>query len=702
MSKQSPTQTAELLVELGTEELPPTALLALSEAFTRGLCAGLEQARLGWDAKQVEGFATPRRLAACIGGLDLRQADQAIEKLGPAVQAAYDASGAPSKAALGFARSNGVDFDALETVATDKGERLCFKSLQPGKPTADLLEGIVTRALADLPIPKRMRWGASRAEFVRPVHWLVLLLDDQIVDATVLGLDAGRTSYGHRFHAPGPIAIDSACAYAKTLQKVAVEASFAKRRTMVEQQVAALAIELGGEAVIETALLDEVTALVEQPVALAGKFDREFLNVPHEALIYSMSEHQKYFHLLDKQGQLLPHFITVSNIQSKQPEQIVAGNERVIRPRLADAAFFFATDKKLALPALRERLKPVVFQQKLGTVYEKTERIAALASAIATSLNADCAQAVQAGEYCKADLASDMVLEFDKMQGVAGGYYARNAGLPEAVACAIEQHYLPKFAGDKVPVGALACAVALADRLDTLTGIFGIGQPPSGSKDPFALRRASIGVLQIVLQNQLQLDVAQLVQLAVQQHAAVADKSATANQVCSYVFDRFAAHYQEQGLATEIFQAVRSLDCFNPLEFDARVRAVAHFVQQPASESLAAANKRVGNILQISNFDDAGSVAFDAALLQETAEKNLAAAVAEKEALCAPLFAAGNYRDGLLQLTELKTAVDEFFDHVMVNTEDASVRSNRLALLNRLRQLFLTVADISLLAAGKK
>ncbi|NNL56482.1 MAG: glycine--tRNA ligase subunit beta, partial [Pseudomonadales bacterium] len=445
--------------------------------------------------------------------VDTQQADQAIEKLGPALQAAYDKQGAPSKAALGFARSNSVEFEALQTVATDKGERLCFKSVAKGKATSELLEDIVQRALQDLPIPKRMRWGASRAEFVRPVHWLVMLLDDTVVDAQLLGKQAGRTSYGHRFHAPGPIAIDHAKNYAGQLQQAGVIASFAERRALIEQQVASLAADLQGKAVLENDLLDEVTALVEKPVALAGAFDREFLGVPHEALIYSMSEHQKYFHVLDKDGQLLPHFITVSNIESSDPGQIVAGNERVIRPRLADAAFFFNTDKKLALQALRERLKPVVFQKQLGTVYDKTLRIAALATRIAGKLGADQKATQLAGELCKADLASDMVLEFDKMQGIAGGYYARHEGLAEKVAVAIEQHYLPKHAGDKVPGGAEACAVALADRLDTLSGIFGIGQLPSGSKDPFALRRASIGVLQIILQNRLQLNLAELVAL---------------------------------------------------------------------------------------------------------------------------------------------------------------------------------------------
>ncbi len=698
------TKTANLLIELGTEELPPTALLKLSQAFTKGLLNGLAEARLTFDTQDVKSFATPRRLAVFVGGLTTAQSDQSIEKLGPAVSAAYDKTGAPSKAALGFARSNGVDFEQLETVATDKGDRLCFKTIERGQTTTALLQNIVESALAQLPIAKRMRWGSSRTEFVRPAQWLVMLLDDAIVDAVVLGIAAGRESYGHRFHSSGPVTITSASIYAETLHKHSVIADFFERRELIKDQVSKLAQSLGGQAVIEDALLDEVTALVEWPVALAGDFDAQFLAIPHEALVYSMTEHQKYFHILDAYAQLLPHFITVSNIESKAPEKIIAGNERVIRPRLADAAFFFATDKKVSLQTLRERLKPVVFQQQLGTVYEKTERIASLSAAIASLLNADAGQASLAGQFCKADLSSDMVLEFDKMQGVAGGYYARHANLDETVAGAIEQHYLPKFANDKVPHGGVACAVALADRLDTLTGIFGIGQQPSGSKDPFALRRASIGMLQIILQNALTLDVRQLAELAVEQHASIADKPGTVTKVANYIFDRFGAYYQEQQLATEIFQSVRSINTFDPLDFDARVQAVAHFVQQPESESLAAANKRVSNILEKSTDKTSGAAAvhFDEGLLQEDAEKALAMAVAAKEASCGPLFAKRDYRDGLLQLTELKGPVDEFFDNVMVNADDEALRKNRLALLSRLRALFLGVADISILAPTKK
>lgn len=698
----SVSNTADCLIELGTEELPPTALASLSKAFEKGVLSGLASADLNFDRDSVKRFATPRRLAILVPGLQTQQADKAIEKLGPAIAAAYDKDGKPSKAAEGFARSNGITFDDLITVDTDKGERLCFRSTENGKATSELLESIITNALDALPIPKRMRWGASRAEFVRPVHWLVVLLGDEQVDCSVLGIQSGKHSIGHRFHAPGSIEIKTPADYEQQLlEQGHIIVDYNKRRDAIAEQVAALGRTINGQAVIESDLLDEVTALVEMPFPLMGKFDAEFLAVPQEALIYSMSEHQKYFHLVDANGQLLPNFITVSNIDSTDPEKVISGNERVIRPRLADAAFFFETDKKVSLSALRERLKPIVFQKQLGTVFEKTQRIGALAEGIANAIGADGAAAKLAGELSKADLASDMVLEFDKMQGTAGGYYALNEGLPEAVANAIKSHYLPKFAGDRVPESGVACAVALADRLDTLTGIFGIGQEPSGSKDPFALRRAAIAVLQIILQNRLAINIQQWIETAAKQHQCDIDSDACSAGVLDYLFDRFAAVYQDQGLAAEIFAAVKAKALNSPLDFDARVQAVAAFSNTAESESLASANKRVSNILAKSE-TTIDSREFDAALLVEDAEKALAETIARKESEVMPLFDAGNYRDGLLKLTELKTTIDNFFDDVMVNADDEALKRNRLALLARLRELFLHVADISLLAAPKR
>ena len=695
--------TANCLIELGTEELPPTALKALSAAFEQGLLAGLRSADLSFNADNVKSFATPRRLAILISDLQTQQPDKNIEKLGPAVAAAYDKEGKPSKAAEGFARSNGISFDELITIDTDKGERLGFRSVAKGKATAELLEGLIAASLDALPIPKRMRWGASRAEFVRPVQWLVALLDSDPVNCTILGVQSGSQSFGHRFHAPAPITINSALSYEnQLLEEGHVIADFDKRREAIAIQVAELAKTVNGVAVIEDDLLDEVTALVEQPFALIGNFDSEFLSVPQEALIYSMSEHQKYFHIVDNNNHLLPNFITVSNINSIDPSKVVSGNERVIRPRLADAAFFFETDKKLSMASLRERLKSIVFQKQLGTVFEKTERIGLLAEGLAASQNTDDAEAAKlAGQLCKADLASDMVLEFDKMQGTAGGYYALNEGLSDAVAAAIKSHYLPKFAGDQVPQGNTACAVALADRLDTLTGIFGIGQEPSGSKDPFALRRASIGILQIILQNQLPLNINEWVARAVAQHSVIKDPESTTARVVDYLFDRFAAVYQDQGLPVEVFAAVKANKVSSPLDFNARVQAVAAFIKTSESESLAGANKRVSNILEKSEVTVTASD-FNAALLVEAAEIALADAIEIKEAEVQPLFDQANYRDGLLKLTELKDSIDAFFDGVMVNADDPTLKNNRLALLSRLRALFLHVADISLLAPQKR
>lgn len=707
MNKVSSTTipVANLLIELGTEELPPTALNNLSNAFTQGIIDGLQAARLGFDTNSIQSFATPRRLAVRIDQLQLKQEDQAIEKLGPNVAAAYDKEGNPSKAAIGFAKSNGVEFEQLEKVETDKGERLCFKSIQTGEDTDKLLEGIINQSLKNLPIPKRMRWGSSRAEFVRPAHWLVTMLDDKVVDAEVLGLKAGNITFGHRFHAPSAITIPHSDKYEELLSNEGqVVTSFDKRKQTIVDQVESIARTLNGSAVIEEDLLDEVTALVEKPVALAGKFDDEFLAVPQEALISSMSEHQKYFHVVDENQQLLPHFITVSNIESKDPDVVIAGNERVIRPRLADAAFFFETDKKLSLAELRNRLQTVVFQKDLGTVFDKTERIATLAVQIAGLIGGDKNKAQQAGELCKADLCSDMVLEFDKMQGIAGTYYAKSEGMSDEVANAIQDHYLPKFSGDKTPSDPVACAVALADRLDTITGIFGIGQEPTGSKDPFALRRASIGLLQIILQNNLSLNLNTLIEKACSQHKIIVSSNntdTTLERVYNYIFDRFAAYYQEQGISTETFNAVRCINVEDALDFDTRIQAVAEFVKQPESESLAAANKRVSNILEKSD-NSSKTLTFDASLLAESAEKDLANNIENIEKEVNALFESNNYKEGLLKLTSLKTPVDTFFDKVMVNAEDPAIRNNRLALLTRLRNLFLHVADISLLVPARK
>lgn len=689
----------DFLVELGTEELPPKALKSLLKSFAGTLQQELESAGLAFDKKACEFFAAPRRLSARIVGLVEKQADRVIEKQGPFVAQAYKDNGEPTPAAAGFAKSNGVELADLIKVDTDKGERLVFRANEPGKLAVELLPAMVEKALNELPIPKRMRWGASRAEFVRPVHWLVMLYGNDVVEAEILGLQAGRESRGHRFHAPEAFAIDSPASYQAQLRERYVEACFKLRRDKITAQVNAVAEQLGGKAVIERDLLDEVTALVEWPVALAGKFEERFLSVPQEALISSMSEHQKYFHVVDSKGKLLPHFITVANIESKNPQAIVDGNERVIRPRLSDAAFFYTTDLKTQLIDNQARLKTIVFQASLGTLFDKTERVTALAEAIAGKLGNDPALAARAAQLAKCDLVSNMVNEFDTMQGIAGRYYALANGEQPEVAEAIAEQYLPRFAGDEVPATGAGIALALADRLDSIVGIIGIGQIPTGSKDPFALRRASIGVLNIILKRGLDLDLAELVAQSV---AAFGDKLTNKDvqaNVLDYMLERLRGIYADEAIATETFNAVQAKQLTRPLDIHARIQAVQHFVSLDEAVALAAANKRVSNILT-----KAGEVAgeVDAALLQEAAEQELAAQVAAKAAAVAPLYAAGNYTEVLASLASLRAPVDAFFDGVMVMADDEALKNNRLCLLAQLQSLFLQVADISQLVAEKK
>ncbi|WP_237068132.1 glycine--tRNA ligase subunit beta [Microbulbifer guangxiensis] len=690
----------DFLVELGTEELPPTALRTLMEAFADGIAQGLKAAELEYG--DLKAYAAPRRLAVAVSGLAEKQQDKQVEKLGPAVQAAFDKDGKPSRAAEGFARSNGVTVEQLSRKDTDKGERLAFISEQKGAATDTLLPGIVDKALAQLPIPKRMRWGARREEFVRPVHWLLMLFGNRVVDGEVLGLKAGNTTRGHRFHCNRELEIHSAQDYVQQLRDPGyVVADFAERREMILEQVTAEAHNVNGEAVIDDDLLDEVTALVEWPVALTGRFEERFLEVPAEALISSMKEHQKYFHVVDGDGQLLPFFITVSNIESQDPAQVIHGNERVIRPRLSDAAFFFETDKKTSLETRREKLKQVIFQQKLGTVYDKTERLARLAPAIARMIGADEAQAERAATLCKSDLVTEMVFEFADMQGIAGYYYAENDGEALDVAKAMYEQYMPKFAGDELPKSDIGTVIALADRLDTLVGIFGIGQPPSGSRDPFALRRASLGIIRLLVEKNLDLDLRALLEQARDQYprTALGEYNMVVDQTLAYVLERFRARYEDQGVPAEVFMAVAARHLSQPLDIDNRVQAVYAFSQLAEAQALAAANKRVSNIL--AKLEGAAPSKVDESLLQEDAEKALYRAVNDARTQVAPIYAERRYTEGLAGLAGMRETVDSFFDHVMVMCDDEALRNNRLALLAQLRALFLEVADISLLAPAK-
>ena len=684
----------DLLVEIGTEELPPKALYSLANSFRDSFCSLLENAGISYGP--VEVFATPRRLALLLTQVTEKQQDRVLEKTGPAIQAAFAADGTPTKAAEGFARSCGVSVAELEQKDEGNVTKLVFRSLKPGEETAVLIPAMVQQALAALPIPKRMRWGSTRDEFVRPVQWIVLLFGDTAITARILGVDSGRITRGHRFHSPSPLSLASPKDYERLLlQEGKVIASFEKRRDLIRSQIEAQASSHNGVAEIYPALLDEVTALVEWPVALTGNFENDFLEVPKEALISSMKEHQKCFPLLDEQGNILPHFIAVSNLESREPAQVVAGNEKVIRPRLADAAFFYRQDQKTPLQARLEKLKTVVFQQELGTLFDKSQRVRKLCKAIAEMLGIDSTFAARAAELGKCDLMTSMVYEFAELQGTMGTYYARHDGEPEEVAQALSEQYYPRYAGDQLPSTNAGLILALAERLDTMTGLFGIGQPPSGSRDPFALRRAALGILRIIIEKQLSLDLPACVKAASGNFENQDNHDATVVAVSNFIFERLRAWYADQNIPSDTFLSVDAVRPSSPLEFDARIKAVNHFRQLPQSAALAAANKRVSNLLLKS--DDNLPQQPDSRLLQEAAELTLASRLQTCVSEVTPLLENHDFTAALTQMATLQPVVDEFFDKVMVNVDDEALRLNRLGLLKQLRSLFLRIADISLL-----
>ncbi|MFL1466862.1 glycine--tRNA ligase subunit beta [Marinobacter sp. HN1S83] len=687
--------TQDFLVELGTEELPPKALKPLSDAFSAGIAKGLEDAGIAFG--KVESFAAPRRLAVRVRDLADAQPDKSVEKRGPAVKAAFDDAGNPTRALTGFATSLGVTPDQLDTLETDKGAWVVYRTVEKGRPTVELMPELVDQSLAGLPIPKRMRWGAHRTEFVRPVHWAIMLFGNKVIDAPIMGLTPGNKTRGHRFHCPKSLIVPTPSDYEVVLkQEGYVIADFAERREQIRAGVSALAEkEAGGKAVIDEDLLDEVTALNEWPVPLIGRFEERFLDVPAEALISSMKEHQKYFHVVAGNGDMLPLFITVANLESKDPGQVVSGNEKVIRPRLADAAFFYETDRKTRLEDRIEQLKPIVFQDKLGSIYDKSVRVAALAKKIADAIGSDPVLAERAAMLAKTDLVTEMVLEFTDLQGIMGQYYATNDGEPEDVAKALNEQYMPRFAGDDLPTTLTGCAVAIADRLDSLVGLFGINQPPSGTRDPFALRRASLGVLRIIIERELPLDLQTCCQWA-EENFTVLTEQDTAATVVDYMLERFRAHYEEQGIGAEVYLAVHARRPTKPLDFDRRVKAVEAFRQLPEALALAGANKRVSNILTKQGGDAIGE-RVDKGLLQDQAEQALAEQISQQADTVLPLFEQGDYAAALTSLASLREPVDTFFDEVMVMAEDEAIRNNRLAMLNQLRNLFLRVADISLL-----
>jgi glycyl-tRNA synthetase beta chain len=688
--------TRDLLIEIGTEELPPKTLRTLMDAFEAGIKKGLDAADLSYQVTHA--YAAPRRLAVVVEGLIEKQADKLVERRGPAVASAFDDAGEPTRAVEGFAKSCGVTVADLERIATDKGEWLVFKQEQAGAETSTLLADIVEKSLQSLPIAKRMKWGDLPGEFVRPVHWLVLLFGDQVVPMATLGVTSGRESRGHRFHHPDDITITSPTSYVAQMASAYVLVDLVERREAIRQQVIELATELGGEAVMNADLLAEVTGLVEWPVALSGSYDARFLALPAEALISSMEEHQKYFAVRSKAGELLPKFITVSNIESIDPAQIIAGNERVILPRLSDAVFFWDTDRKQPLAAQQERLKTIVFQSKLGSVYDKSLRVAKLASTIAQQLGSNLIEAERAAMLAKCDLVTEMVGEFPDLQGIIGRYYAQLDNEPTEVSEALDEQYLPRYAGDKLPQTKTGQAVSLAEKLDMLVGLFGVGQPPTGVKDPFALRRAALGVLRIIIEQELDLDLAGLLAEAEKGFDGVLTETDTQDQVLGYIFDRLRGYLSDQDVKTDVFEAVLALRPSRPLDFIKRVQAVAAFRELDAAEALAAGNKRIGNILRKNEAEgEAGNI--DNSLLQEPAEQALATQLEAVTTTIQPLIEASDYEGVLRQLADMRESVDAFFDSVMVMADDPAVRENRLVLLNQVRALFLGVADIAVLQA---
>jgi glycyl-tRNA synthetase beta chain len=689
-------RTENLLIELGTEELPPKSLTQLGSSFANNIKAAMESAELSFS--DVQWFAAPRRLAVYITALADTQNDKVVEKRGPAVSAAFDAEGNPTKAAMGWAKGNGISIEQAERLTTDKGQWLLYKAEVKGKTIAELLETIVTQSIAKLPIPKPMRWGNYTTQFIRPVHTLCALYGNEVIDISALGLTSSNTLLGHRFHGETSFTLDHADNYLSAMKSHYVVADFSERKEIIASHIQAKAAELDLAADYDDGLLEEITALVEWPVILSASFDEAFLDVPKEALIYTMKDDQKYIPLLDQQGNLANQFLFVSNIESKDPSQIVSGNERVIRPRLADAEFFFNTDKKSTLESRLDSLSSVLFQKQLGTLKEKSERISQLSAFIADLIGADQGLAARAGLLAKTDLMTNMVMEFTEVQGVMGKYYALHDGESELVANALYEQYLPKFSGDKLPSSDISSALALADKLDTLAGIFGIGQVPKGDKDPFALRRAAIGLLRIITEKDLDLDLDVLVAKAIEIYGDKISNKETQQQVVDFILGRFTALLQDNNIDIDVIHAVAARRPTKPSDYVARINAVAAFKENSAAEALAAANKRVGNILAKNKVTIDTDIEVNTSLLVEDAEIALANALnSVKEQV---LSAADNkdYTSVLTTLASLRDVIDTFFDNVMVMADDKEIRANRFAILGLLRGLFLTTADISILS----
>jgi glycyl-tRNA synthetase beta chain len=694
------TPSADLLVEIGTEELPPKALRALMDAFAASLCKAIDNARLAHG--DAIAYASPRRLAVIVTDLAHEQPELSEQKRGPPIKIAIDKDGHPAPPGIAFAAKCGVEFAALGREKTSKGEWLSFKNMAPGKTAAELLPGLIETALGSLPIPRRMRWGEGDVEFVRPLHWVVLLHGEKAIEATVMGITCGAESVGHRFHSSGRIPIKSPDRYLETLEKKGyVIADFERRREMIRSGVTALAKNVAGTVVDGDALYDEVAALVEWPVPLLGSFDEAFLELPRETVISTLTGHQRYFPLADADGNLLAKFITVANIDSVDPNQVRAGNERVIRPRLADAAFFWDNDRKVTLASRADLLREVIYQRGLGSLHDRSARIAALAEQLATMVAHDSDAVVRAAQLAKCDLLSGMVGEFPELQGTMGRYFAQADGEPRAVADAIGAHYLPRFAGDELPGSIDGQILAVADKLDTLAGVFVLGKKPSGNRDPFGLRRAALGIVRILIECGLDVDLNALLSTAVElQPKSAAAAEELASELYGFIGDRLRSYCLERdkGLSAATFEAVMVREPSSLLDFDRRLAAVQTFLRLEQAGSLAAANKRIANILRKAGQLQSSRV--DKTLLQEDAERLLFSSLSSVEEKLAPLLATKRYAEVLNELADLRDPIDRFFDEVMVMADDVSIRNNRLALLAELRALFLHVADISRLSIG--
>ena len=687
-------ETKDLLIEIGTEELPPKSLKKLATAFKDAISKSLKEQELKFS--DANWYATPRRLSVLVNDLEITQEDKQQQSRGPAVAAAFDADGKATRAAEGFAKSCGVEVDQLERLKTDKGEWLAFNAVVKGKQTSELIPSIIEAALSKLPIAKRMRWGDNNIEFVRPVKWVLILFGSDTINCEIMGVTSGKDSYGHRFHHPEAITINEPAAYVATLKQEAhVLADYNERRELIQTQVNAIAKNKNGVAVIEPDLLDEVTSLVEWPVSFHGDFNSDFLKLPKEVLVSSMQDHQKYFPLVDKQGNLLPSFISVANIESKNPKLIKQGNERVIQPRLSDAAFFWERDLKHGLANHREVLKKVVYQKQLGTLHEKSARLVNTVSNLAELLNVDVSAAKRAAELCLCDLLTDMVSEFPDLQGTMGRYYAAADGEIDEVATALEEYYLPRFAGDKLPETTVGQCLAISEKIDSLLGIFAIGKAPTGDKDPFGLRRSAIGLLRIIIECELDIDLKELIASTAENYPDAIDAKKVIADVYQFLLERLRRYYLDEGVSPDTFESVLAIKTSKPLDFHQRLKAVTEFRKLSEAESLAAANKRISNILKKSDIDitEIGSV--DNKLLSEDAEITLATALNDYQERLAPLMENRDYKSALTELAGLRESVDNFFDNVMVNCDDEATKNNRLTLLANLSALFLQTADIS-------